>query len=66
MIQIGPIELQKKRDILKNKLALERGIKLITIRYDEELSEELIQNKLKDKQPKESQVMEELVKVNLL
>ena len=57
---------QKKRDILKNKLALERGIKLITIRYDEELSEELIQNKLKDKQPKESQVMEELVKVNLL
>ncbi len=42
-------EAQQQRDIEKNKLAEEREIKLITIRYDEELSEELIKNKLKDK-----------------
>jgi len=58
--------MQQQRDIDKRQLAEERGITIITIRYDEELSEELIQNKIKDKQFKESQVMEEQVKVNLL
>ena len=58
--------MQQQRDIDKRQLAEERGITIITIRYDEELSEELIQNKIKDKQFKESQVMEEHVKVVLL
>jgi len=43
-------ESQVKRDREKRKLAMERGIKLITIRHDEELSEDLIKSKLKDKQ----------------
>jgi hypothetical protein len=39
---------QKQRDIKKNKIAKEKGIKLITIKYDELLSEELIINKIKE------------------
>lgn len=37
---------QKERDIEKNKRAKELGINLITIKYDEELSEDLIRSKL--------------------
>lgn len=41
-------EAQKQRDIKKNQLAIEKGIKLITIKYDEPLSKELILTKLKE------------------
>lgn len=41
-------EKQQQRDIEKNNIALEKGIKLITIRYDEPLTEELIINKIKE------------------
>ncbi len=41
-------ESQKQRDIEKNKRAKEQGINLITIRYDEILSEELILSKIKE------------------
>ena len=37
---------QKSRDIKKNELALQKGIKLITIRYDEPLTIEHIREKL--------------------
>jgi len=40
-------ENQKKRDIEKNKLAKERGIKLITIRFDEKLTKDLIKSKIR-------------------
>jgi hypothetical protein len=39
-------ELQVKRDIEKNQRALEKGIKIITIRYNEPLTEDLIKSKL--------------------
>lgn len=39
---------QKSRDIEKNLLASKRGIKLITIKYNEVLTEELISNKIKE------------------
>ena len=39
---------KKQRDIEKNKLAKDRGITLITLRYDEELTEEFIKKRLKD------------------
>jgi len=39
---------QQEHDILKNKLAKEKNIKLITIKYDEELSENLILEKIKE------------------
>lgn len=39
---------QQKRDKEKNKIAKERGIRLITIKYDEELTKELILNKVKE------------------
>lgn len=42
----GEFEAQQERDILKNKIAIEKGIRLITIRYDEILSEELILSKI--------------------
>jgi len=38
---------QQERDILKNKVAKEKQIRLITIRYDEILSKELILSKIK-------------------
>ncbi len=41
-------EAQKQRDIKKNELAKERGIRLITIRYDELLTEKLILSKINE------------------
>jgi len=38
---------QKERDELKNKIAKEKGIRLITLRYDEPLTKEYIKTKLK-------------------
>ncbi len=38
---------QQKRDELKRVIAKEKDIKLITIKYDEVLSEDLIEKKLK-------------------
>ena len=43
---IKDFEAQKERDIKKNELAKEKGIRLITIRYDELLTEKLILSKI--------------------
>ncbi len=43
---IEDFKKQQERDIEKNKRAEEKGIKLITIRYDETLSEDLIKEKI--------------------
>jgi hypothetical protein len=43
---LDEFEAQKVRDIEKQKRAKEKGITLITIRYDENLSKTLIENKL--------------------
>ena len=41
-------EAQKQRDIEKNRIAKEKGIKLITIKYNEPLTEKFILNKIKE------------------
>lgn len=42
------LQKQIKRDEKKQRIAKERGIKLITIRYDEELNKELLLNKIEN------------------
>ncbi len=45
---VKDFEAQKERDIEKRRRAEKKQIKIITIRYDEEVTEETIQNKLKE------------------
>ena len=43
---IEEFKAQQERDIEKNKRAIEKGIKLITIKYDEPLTEEHLKERL--------------------